>query len=245
MKCEEASRFLSPYLDSELDPKTSFEMSGHFEHCASCHDRFEAERRIEYAMSAELKKAAARDEEHWNRAKSAAFHPRGNGRYWAIGLLALVAAATCFVVIRRHPMGGLAEDLRNEYSAFDAGRFQLEIGGSDSAPIDAFCRDRLGLAIHVPEKIGALELQGARRCSLRGATTAFLSYRSVSRHVVVFVFGADHLDRYSLADQVQVPSLDETQDLRVLALRSGWKVISVVGKSSPEELNSVARAFQD
>jgi hypothetical protein len=61
----------------------------------------------------------------------------------------------------------------------------------------------------------------------------------------VFVFGADHLDRYSLADQVQVASLDETQDLRVLALRSGWKVISVVGKSSPEELNSVARAFQD
>jgi hypothetical protein len=162
-----------------------------------------------------------------------------------MGLLALVAVATCFVVIRRHPMGGLAEDLRNEYSAFDAGRFQLEIGGSDSAPIDTFCRDRLGLAIHAPEKIGALELQGARRCSLRGATTAFLSYRSVGRQVVVFVFGADHLDRYSLADQVQVASLDETQDLRVLALRSGWKVISVVGKSSPEELNSVARAFQD
>jgi anti-sigma factor RsiW len=245
MKCEEVSRFLSPYLDSELDPKTSFEMSNHFDHCASCHDRFEAERRIEHAMSVELKKTSARDEEHWSRAKSAAFRPKGNGRFWALGLLGLVAAAICFVVFERRPMAGLAEDLRNEYSAFDAGRFPLEISGSDSAQVETYCRDRLGLAIHVPEKIGALELEGVRRCSLRGATTAFLSYHSGGRHVIVFVFGADHLDRYSLADHVQAPSLDETQELRVLALRSGWKVISTVGRSSPEELNSVARAFQD
>src|SRR5258706_1739474 len=106
MKCEEISRFLSPYLDSELDPKTSFEMSNHFDHCASCHERFEAERRIEYAMSAELKKSASRDEEHWNRAKSTAFRAKGKGRFWALGLLALVATATCFVAMHRHPMGG-------------------------------------------------------------------------------------------------------------------------------------------
>jgi anti-sigma factor RsiW len=245
MKCEEVSHYLSPYLDSELDPKTSFEMSSHFSQCESCHERFEAERRIESAMSVELKRSAARDETYWNRAKDQAFRPKGNGRVWALGLLAVVAASVCVMAIRNHPRGGLAEDLRNEFAAFEAGRWQLEILGSDSGQVETFCRDRLGLAIHVPEKIGNFELEGARRCSLRGATTAFISYRSVSRHIVAFIFSADHLDRYAQTDQVQAPSLDETQDLRVLALRSGWKVICAVGSTSAEELNTAAKAFQE
>ena len=63
MRCEETSRYLSPYLDSELDPRTSFEMSNHFEQCTSCRDRFEAERRIDHAIATELRKLEPRDED--------------------------------------------------------------------------------------------------------------------------------------------------------------------------------------
>ncbi len=246
MKCEEAGRYLSPYLDSELDPKTSFEMSSHFEQCLSCRDRFESERRIEYAMSVELKKGMAKDAEHWNRAKSAAFrHKAGAGRLWAFGLLAVVVLAIAFVAVRQRPVAGLAEDLRNEWTTFEAGRGPLEIDSSDPAAAETFCRERLGLALRVPGKIGGLELEGARRCSLRGAGTAFFSYRNSARRVMVFVFSADHLDRYSASDQVRSPIVDDRQDVGVLALRSGWKVICAVGSASVEELNAAAKAFQD
>jgi anti-sigma factor RsiW len=243
MKCEEVSRYLSPYLDSELDPKTSFEMSSHFDQCASCHERFESERRIEYSMTVELKKAAPRVDEHWNRAKAAVLRPGGNGRLWGWGLLAVLVVATSFVALHHRPMGGLADDLRNEWMTFEAGRSQLEVTGSDAAPVEAFCRDRLGLALHVPEKIGGLVLEGAKRSSLRGASAAFVSYRSANLHLVVLVFNADHLDRYSSGDQVRAPSLDDSESPHVLALRSGWKVICCISSASADELNSAAKAF--
>src|SRR5881394_2337461 len=100
MRCEETSRYLSPYLDSELDPRTSFEMSSHFEQCGSCRERFEAERRIDHAISTELKKSEPRDEEHWNLAKARVRKPGGRGGLWAVFLLAVIGASTAFVAFR-------------------------------------------------------------------------------------------------------------------------------------------------
>jgi anti-sigma factor RsiW len=245
MRCEEASRYLSPYLDSELDPKTSFEISGHLEHCESCHGRFEAERRIEYAMSAELKKSQPRDEEIWNRAKARVLKPRGKGWLWAIFLVAIVAGATALVAIGPRVQVGLAQEIRAAYLALEAGRVKLDVVASDPKDIEAFCHDRLGMALRVPGKIESFELEGARQTSLRGATTATLSYRSMGRRIVVVVFSADHLDRFPNTDRIQEPSLDEAQDPRVVVLRSGWKVIGAAGAGSAEELAAACRAFQE
>src|SRR6516162_5587369 len=102
MKCEEASRFLSPYLDSELDPKTSFEISAHCDQCPFCRDRFDAERRIERSLAVELKKSEARDAELWRQARARVLRPRGGrAKTWAIGLLGFVAAAMSLAVYFR------------------------------------------------------------------------------------------------------------------------------------------------
>lgn len=54
MNCRQARRCMSPYLDSELDPTTTFAISEHLRLCESCWRRFEAERGVDQAMVARL-----------------------------------------------------------------------------------------------------------------------------------------------------------------------------------------------
>ncbi len=54
MNCREARRCLSPYLDSELDPTTTFAISEHLRVCDDCRRRFEAERGVDQAIVSEL-----------------------------------------------------------------------------------------------------------------------------------------------------------------------------------------------
>lgn len=51
MTCVDARRRISPYLDSELDPTTTFEISEHLRLCEACRDRFEAERLVDQELA--------------------------------------------------------------------------------------------------------------------------------------------------------------------------------------------------
>ncbi|MBI5866220.1 MAG: zf-HC2 domain-containing protein [Planctomycetes bacterium] len=50
MNCRETRRCLSPYLDSELDPTTTFAISEHLRTCDGCRRRFDAERGVDQAI---------------------------------------------------------------------------------------------------------------------------------------------------------------------------------------------------
>ena len=50
MKCQQARIYLSPYLDSELDPTTTYEVSRHLESCPDCARLFAAEEDLERAI---------------------------------------------------------------------------------------------------------------------------------------------------------------------------------------------------
>ncbi len=56
MQCQEARNWISPYLDSELDPTKTFEVSQHLESCAPCRDRFKKEGRADELISAALRR---------------------------------------------------------------------------------------------------------------------------------------------------------------------------------------------
>ncbi len=56
MKCHEARKWISPYLDSELDPTKTFEVSQHLESCSACKSRFEKEAQADQIIAASLKK---------------------------------------------------------------------------------------------------------------------------------------------------------------------------------------------
>jgi len=54
VNCREARRCLSPYLDSELDPTTTFAISEHLRTCDPCRWRFDAERDVDQCMVSRL-----------------------------------------------------------------------------------------------------------------------------------------------------------------------------------------------
>ena len=56
MQCQEARKWISPYLDSELDPTKTFEVSQHLESCAPCRERFEKEGRADELIGAALRR---------------------------------------------------------------------------------------------------------------------------------------------------------------------------------------------
>ena len=55
MRCHEARNLLGPYLDSELDAKTSLEIAQHLGSCADCARVFDAEAKLEARISRALR----------------------------------------------------------------------------------------------------------------------------------------------------------------------------------------------
>ena len=56
MNCNETRKWMSPYLDSELDPTKTFEVSQHLESCDTCRVRFEKESRADDIIAKRLRR---------------------------------------------------------------------------------------------------------------------------------------------------------------------------------------------
>ncbi len=242
MRCEEARRFLGPYLDSELDPTTSFEIARHLESCAACRERFEAERKVERAVAAEVCRPEPGDEALFRRALERGGRPRR--RPWAWAAAGALLALGAFALLRRDE-GGLVSSLRKDYRKYQGGGSPLDVVSAEPQSVEGFFREKMGLAVRVPARIDGMELAGGRRCSLRGVPTAFLIYRERGADVSVFVFNADHLDRFPDAGRLAAPVVDEADAVRVAALRSDWKVICAAGPVSPDRLRAACLAFRE
>jgi anti-sigma factor RsiW len=242
MKCEDVRRYVGPYLDSELDPKTSFEIARHLEACPDCKGRVEAEGRLERAVARELARPQAGDDALWERAlaRARASRPR---RWRRAGLASGgLAAAGVLAWLLAFGGNGLAADLRKDYWKYARGDSPLELSSADPREVEAFFKDRMGLSVPVPVPAG-WELRGGRKCSLRGIPTAFLLYRLRDRDVTAYVFPGDHLDRFREARALHDPLMDEAAEVRVAAIRSGPHVVGAAGAVHCRELLALCRAF--
>jgi anti-sigma factor RsiW len=246
MKCEDARRYAGPYLDSELDPKTSFEVARHLEACAACRARFEAEAALERGLAKELERREPGDEALWARALHRA-ESRRTSRWRRIAAASGgLAAAAVLVAILALGGDGLAADLRKDHLKHERGGASLEISSGNASEVEAFFKDRMGLSVPVPAPAPAgWELVGGRKCALRGVPTAFLLYRLAGRDVTAYVFLGDHLDRFKDAGTLSEPLMDESAEIRVAVLRSGPHVIGAAGAVHCHHLLELCRAFGD
>jgi len=240
MKCEDARRFAGPYLDSELDPKTSFEVARHLEGCADCKARFDSEGVLEQAFAKELARPEPGDDALWNRALN---RTQGDRRWrWAAAVSGGLAAAGVLIWLLALGGDGIAADLRKDYQKYSQGGSPLELSSRNPREVEEFFKDRMGLSVPVPVPAG-WELVGGRKCALRGVPTAFILYRLRSRDVTAYVFLGDHLDRFKGAGTLHDPLMDEAGEVRVAALRSGPHVIGAAGAVHCHELLTLCRAF--
>ena len=82
MKCEDVIHFVGPYLDSELDPTTTFQIQAHLSQCSMCRTRFEREHELECRINQSLQRTIGLDDEvRWNQILHRALPmPRAPGR---------------------------------------------------------------------------------------------------------------------------------------------------------------------
>ncbi|MCI0655763.1 MAG: anti-sigma factor, partial [Acidobacteria bacterium] len=192
MRCEDARRYVGPYLDSELDPKTSFEVSRHLEGCADCKTRFDSEGVLEQALAKELARPQPGDDALWKRSLD---RIQNRGRWRRAALVSGGIAAAAVLVLLLLGGDGLASDLRKDYRKHAQGGSPLELSSRNPREVAEFFKDRMGLSVPVPVPVG-WELVGGRKCALRGIPTAFILYRLQGRDVTAYVFLSDHLDRF-------------------------------------------------
>lgn len=95
MNCQAARRHLSPYLDSELDPTTTFAISEHLQACKDCRRRFDAERRVDQEIAGELDAGDVSDQV-WREALRPLEAPLW--RRWRV-LMPLATAAVVVIAI--------------------------------------------------------------------------------------------------------------------------------------------------
>jgi anti-sigma factor RsiW len=97
MNCSDVRRYLSAYLDSELDCNTNLAVNDHLERCGDCAERFEQEAGLESAIRDHLAATPSRPE-FWSGVDAALkADDRRRGRRWwpaafAAAALALITA---------------------------------------------------------------------------------------------------------------------------------------------------------
>lgn len=207
MTCAELRRFLSAYLDSELETTTSLAVNDHLERCDDCRERFEREAQLERGIRDELQ-ATPSGQEFWTKMDGVleADDPRRTSRRWWVPLAA--AAAALAIVLGgwvwqqrgASPAGapdemGLVVALRERASDMNReGTTSVDdYGPMDEARARALLEQFLGpqslLTVQPrPDAVAPhkLELVGGGTTHVGGVATPVLHYRCCSKDVCVF-----------------------------------------------------------
>ncbi len=171
MTCDDVRKFLGPFLDSELDARTSYELGLHLNDCASCRDRVERERRLE----AELASAAGRDDttpEMWNRALGR-LQPKRRWWPWAAAAL-LLAAGSAALLLPARP--DLLRTAIADHGELLEGRFAPDVATPDGDRAAAYLRERVPVAAVLPANAPDCLLVGVRLCFFHGHPVGLVIY---------------------------------------------------------------------
>jgi anti-sigma factor RsiW len=245
MRCENVRKYVSPYLDSELDGKTSFEIVRHLELCAECRARFETEEVVEKRISSCLRQPQAGDEELWRRAMEKALRrPRRSPvRVWAAVAAALLLGVGIWRIAASSPPADLVDLLRKDYFAAGRQASHLDVATSDPERVSRFFRERMNMSVTIPS-VSQMELQGGRACSLNGVPTAFILYRCDREPVSLCVFSENQLSRFTNAPRPGSPLVDERDGIVVVVICKDGRVISAAGALPKTELLALCDAFR-
>lgn len=149
MDCQTAKKWLSPYLDSELETAKTFEINEHLRGCEGCRRRFDAERQVDAMLRDRLCRETM-PPETWQRLRREVNRSQLWGR---LRVPAFVAAAACVMLAAFMYMGpgAGAGDVRHEVFA---GQWQQYVNESiptknvlSEAEIGRALRDEFGLSI--------------------------------------------------------------------------------------------------
>ncbi|MBI5394473.1 MAG: zf-HC2 domain-containing protein [Verrucomicrobia bacterium] len=186
---------LGPYLDSELDTKTTHDIEQHLQLCPDCARVFDAETKLEVRIVATLREGA-RTASLWRELESQIAPASPWGWLWQRPLWAAGAVATAAVVVglavtlwpREQPLE-MAAALEKCHHKYAARITAPEFSGAPPPEIVAKMGNELDVAAfqYRPAKAGFLS-PGARFCYLSTVPVAYIlgEYQGVPVSLVVF-----------------------------------------------------------
>ncbi len=236
MTCAEVLRYLSPYLDSELDPRTSFDLAEHLARCEPCAARVRGEERLEAALASALRGGVA-DPALWRRIEGSLPAAPRRRRLRLLpalaGALALSGAALLAWALWPGPRPGEL-DLAAAVAA-DAGAEQPEAGFVPS--------------LRPPEGRRGFRYEGGRHCSLRGTPVEILRGSAGGSSLTLYVARSEALARFpEAAARIAAAGSGKAVRCRLpdgrsfAAASGGGRLVFGCGAAPPEVLDDLVLA---
>lgn len=239
MQCNEVRRWISPYLDSELDPHTSFEIAQHLEACAECRQMFEDERRLETSLASSLTPDSG-TQAAWDRAiRHVGAHPAWRLRRWqaAVAVAGLVVALAAggwrgWIVAQQD----LVHSAIRNHQEYLANRIALDVQSGSPEIIEAFFQEKLPFRVRCPRDFASqgVRLIGARLCHLKRVPVAYLLYHVDNRPVSVFLLDEEGLAQFHQAARTlgspNAPEGVAVSQTSVVTVRLSHGAICAVGE---------------
>lgn len=203
MRCHEARELCGPYLDSELDARTSLEIEHHLEHCAECARVFEAERKMEERIVAALS-SGQRDAALWRRIEGRLVEPH---RSWHLArwiplpkpvvLGAAVVVVALLALWPRERELDLAAAVAADHEEYLAGQLRSQFDTQPPTEVLAPTEGRLDAEAFDKLPVAAdFRAEGKRLCHLAGVPVAWTLARLGELPVSVVVLRREELQRF-------------------------------------------------
>lgn len=260
MKCNEIKHYMELFIDSELDAKTTLEISEHLAVCADCNKRFVLEQKLDnrFVSMFALQKNAVNQKKYidkaWSKTISAindqermSFKPVLNIRYLVPAFATI--AAILFVVI--------ASYLKDVELVSAANHCHIEYVTNKISPM---------IETHIPEEIekyfsskldfsvalftdnvfgNETKLMGARLCYLKGTAVAYVMYKHHKFPLSIFYIDKKDLEDFPKAKKI----LDKTGYLErsnseagnFVAMSSSDTVVCAVSQLDLQSLREFVR----
>lgn len=242
MRCHETRVLASPYLDSELDTKTSFVIEQHLQNCASCRAWFNGAERVEARLHASLR-TGTRDAALWTHIESLVLPsespaPKKPRRWFISSAIAasIALVATALLLLFGGRTDTLASAAAADHAKFLAGTMSAQFTDDPPSDITERTGGRLG-----PEAFSILPPgtsfvpEGKRLCSIDGSPIALIMGRANGHPVSIIVMDDREIDRFPamkkrLEENGQPIACSEVGDFQVGARRVGRHIVTAVAE---------------
>ncbi len=258
MRCHEVRNLFGPYLDSELDAKTSYEIEQHLEMCPDCARVFETERKFDERIFAALRRGE-KTPELWERLESRIAAPKVWDSVRRLNPLAIAGMATTVAAIigllafwpwpKTHSLD-LALAVEPDHRAYLEGKIASEFTGGLPDALARKLDERLDArAFAKLPSTSAFRSQGARLCHLSGVPVAWIlgHYRDVA--VSLIVLKRSELEHFPQIkrrlDSGEPIVCTHTGQFQFAARFVGNHVVCAVAKTSKSALEDLVKSVRD
>ena len=252
MKCQRVRSYLSLYIDSELDPATTHEVSRHLEACRECRRIFKTEESLEKAIAEQLREPEGDEQAVLSRALDSTHAVRSRSgmsrRSLTLAILLLIVGLFVFVRMRSaaRSVPALVQQLASDHRDQVQGRLALEIHTKDPRDLLPFFRGKLVGRIGPFPTGQGWEIEGARLCHFGDIPVSYvtLRYHGTPVSVIDLPKGETGLaERYGSLLRQDNPCYELPGGLGIIR-PTATGVRAVFGDVDQDKLEEVVRAAQ-